>query len=80
MDLLDIEKIFNEAYLLGDVKINSIQLLEELILNSDSTYLADEEEKLPNNIKLKDFSIRYKCTQLFITNQDRIYPFFWNLP
>jgi len=76
MNLLDIEKNFNEAYLLEDIKIKSIKLLEELILNSDSNYLKEEEDKLPNNMKLNDFTIRYKCTQLFINNHDRIYPFF----
>ncbi|MGG1941224.1 hypothetical protein ABFY57_16220 [Paenibacillus polymyxa] len=76
MNLLDIEKIFNEAYLFEDIKIKSVKLLEKKILNSDSNYLKEEEEKLPNDIKLKDFSIRYKCTELFLNNHDRIYPFF----
>ncbi|OBY76344.1 hypothetical protein BBG47_27685 [Paenibacillus sp. KS1] len=76
MNLVDLEKIFNEAYLFEDVKKESIKTLEELILNSESNYLKEEEEKLPNNMKLKDFIIRYKCTEIFINNHDRIYPFF----
>lgn len=31
MNLLDIEKIFNEAYLFEDIKIKSVKLLEKNI-------------------------------------------------
>lgn len=76
MNLLDIEKIFNEVYFFENLKIKSIKSLEKLILNSDFNYLKEKENTLPNNMRFKDFVIRYKCTELFINNHDRTYPFF----
>lgn len=76
MNLLDIESTFNETYFIENLKKNSMDMLEEIILNSNSNFLKEDEWELPENIKFKDFSIRYKCTQLFINNHDRVYPFF----
>ncbi|QDS35160.1 hypothetical protein [Brevibacillus brevis] len=76
MNLLELEKAFNEGYFFEDVKKKAVQLFEELLLNSDSNFLKEEEEKLPSNMRLKDYIIRYKCTELYINNHDRIYPFF----
>ena len=76
MNLLNLEKLFNDTYSFEEIKIKSIKLLEDLLWNSDSNFLKEEEEKLSDNLKLKDFIIRYKCTQLLINNHDREYPFF----
>ncbi|CAM4490297.1 hypothetical protein [Paenibacillus tarimensis] len=76
MSLLDVEFIFNQHYNFNELKNNSIKLLENLINNSCSNYLSEEEGKLEDGLRFKDYIIRYKCIELFINNHDRVIPFF----
>ncbi|ERI10317.1 hypothetical protein [Aneurinibacillus aneurinilyticus] len=75
MNLLDIQNQFNEIYNFQYLRDNTIRMLEDLIKNSNDNYLKEEEDKLPDGLKLKDFIIRYNCIRLFINNHDREIPF-----
>nr|WP_216855420.1 hypothetical protein [Paenibacillus alba] len=71
-----IEQAFNDKYNFEKTKKNSIELLEKLISNSHCNFLKDEEEKLPAGLKYSDLKIRYKCTNIFINNTDREFPYY----
>lgn len=76
MDLKTIEQIFNDNYNFENLKEKTIDQLERLILNSQNNFLKDEEAELPRGLKYSDLKIEYICTNIFVNNHDREFPFF----
>ncbi|MCM3174143.1 hypothetical protein [Paenibacillus sp. MER 99-2] len=76
MNLFDLQKYFNEIYHFDKLKISSIIFFEEMITNCQNNYLKEEDDSLPDGLKLKDFIIEYKCVELIINDRNRLYPFF----
>ncbi|MGF6352862.1 hypothetical protein ABIE27_000758 [Paenibacillus sp. 4624] len=76
MDLNDLQKYFNEAYHFEKLKENSIIFFKEMIDNCQNNYLKEEDDQLPDGLKLKDLIVEYKCIELIINDRNRLYPFF----
>lgn len=76
MDLQTIEQIFNDNYNFEKLKENTIDILEKLIINSHHNFLKDAEAELPKGLKYSDLKIKYNCTNIFVNNHDREFPFF----
>lgn len=76
MNLMDIQSQFNKNYDFKKIKDDSIEILENLIENSNKNYLMEEEENLPDGLKFKDFIIRFNCIRIYIDNHDREFPFY----
>lgn len=76
MNLKSIEQIFNDNYDFEKLKKNTVHLLENLIQNSDNNFLKDVEGELPKGLKYSDLKIKYNCTNIFVNNNDREYPYF----
>ncbi len=76
MKLVSFEKTFEEEYFFDELKQKTINNIQSILDNSDSNFLKDSIDELPQGILFSDLKIEYRATYIMLKKANGAKPSF----